>query len=265
MQTHQIGGGVNNTNGSTSYANNFVYTDGCPMPTGNLSASGTRPIFINGIGIDYAQGASGIQGQMIYQGVLFAGATSFANSGGTSQLRCAYSGGTLSFGRNTANGLSTYDAADGFGWQGGLCGFIYWATVPTPVRNIAASMLSPTSIRLTFANVLSDGGMGLSGFTVYRSINGGAWTQPFSTTVGEHNITGLVPGNRYAFLVTANNAVGPSDNAVSNTVTLPAPAGWRFNGTTFVRTTAQRRRTATGWVDISQARRFNGTSWVNLT
>jgi hypothetical protein len=262
-----MGGPVNNTSGYSSYSNNFFYTDGYGMPTGNFDFNGNKTIQINGIGIDYAAGGSGMRGEMVYQGVHFgAGPVNFSASGGTAQLRLAWNSGTTYFGRNTGNGLVTRDAADGQVYGGGLCGFIYWGTAPTQVPSTSAVMVSPTSIRVDFAGPASDGGFNMAAFYIHGRRNGGAWSHLASVGNSGWVHGGLTPGDRWDYRVLAvNTFTAALPGPVSNAITLPSPAGSRYTGSAFVRTTQQRRRTATGWVDITQARRFNGTAWVNLT
>jgi predicted phage tail protein len=90
--------------------------------------------------------------------------------------------------------------------------------LPTPAApaNLTATILSATQIRLNWA----DNSNNETGFAVWRSTNGGAFTQ--IATVGANVVTftngGRAAGNTYAYYVTAVNAAGPS--APSNTVTV---------------------------------------------
>lgn len=89
------------------------------------------------------------------------------------------------------------------------------AVAPGPVTSLVASQATPTSVRLDWGPVISDGGSPVTGYAVAWS--GGALSTPGT----EVDVTGLVPATTYTFAVTAINAAG-SSTATTVAATTPA-------------------------------------------
>lgn len=213
-----FGSGVNNTSGNTSYSYNHVYSDyGAGFPGGNTGIDGNRRVKVYSVGADYATGASGIHFKISKGGTPTQGGYTYVNPGGEFRFEIHYATGRLYFGRNTGNGVSTRDAADGYTWGGGLCGHFYWATVPSgpginPVR-------TGNKVDVYVSASGDDGGEGISQYFVEYQKDGGAWTG--QRTGGSTTYTNLASGT-YRFRTWARNDVGDSQQIYSGNVFVPA-------------------------------------------
>lgn len=82
---------------------------------------------------------------------------------------------------------------------------------PTPVQVVTSDS---TSITLQMGTCEENGGSPLLTYTLYRD-NGSlqsAFTDIYSGLFqGQHQVTGLTPGLKYHFKITATNAIGESD------------------------------------------------------
>lgn len=202
-QTHAWGGDPDRTSGYTSSSNNFVYTDGIGMPTGNTNIDGNQPIRIYGVSSDYASG-TGVYTAINYQGVQTGGNYTFGSSGGTFRHMIGHSSGRLYFGRNTAAGGTTSDSVGG-SWAGMLCGSLTWATVasaPTGINPVR----SGRNVTVYIAGSASDGGASVTSYHVQYSADGAAWTGAQDASGGSTTFS-LQAAKTYRFRVYANNEV----------------------------------------------------------
>jgi subtilisin family serine protease len=95
-------------------------------------------------------------------------------------------------------------------------------TVPSAVRS-ASGFVSGTNAYLSWAVPLNYGGLSITGYQVFRSVdNGATWVNVANTSasIRTSTVTGLVGGVTTMFRVTATNAIGAS--APSNVVSLTA-------------------------------------------
>jgi len=96
--------------------------------------------------------------------------------------------------------------------------------LPTPPSGLAAAPLSGSQISLTWTNTSPN----TTGYCVYRSTDGAAFTQVGSATGASCTATGLTPGTVYYFQVTAKNTSG-SESGYSTRVTQMAPIAGDIN------------------------------------
>ena len=150
-------------------------------------------------------------------------------------------------------------------------------TVPTAPRSPAAVPLNePGKIRLTWALPTFDGGSAITGYVIQRSADGvSGWkavTVGVSVTV--YTVTGLTPGARYYFRVSARNDVGGGAssgvvNAVARGVS-SAPrsltaAPTMVSGQIRVSWTAPLTNGGSAVTDYAIQRSPNGTTWATVT
>lgn len=262
--TLNFGGSVNNTSGNTSYPNNYVYTDGFAFPTGNPDLNGNYVVELNSVSAAYATGASGIIARILRNGVESSGGGTRYAGGGVFRFLIRYTSGTLFFGRNTALGSVTRDAADGGSWNGPLVGSLTWSTSATAPRDLSVTR-SGRDLRVRYIAPSSNGGATVTSYGLQYSTNGGSsWSSAVSDLNGDYTFTNMVPGRSYIIRVYAINAVGAGRAAVSGSVFVPA-GGKRHTGSGWVNTTIARRHTGSGWTDLTIAKRHNGSTWVDLS
>ena len=150
-------------------------------------------------------------------------------------------------------------------------------TVPTAPRSPTAVPLNePGKIRLTWALPTFDGGSAITGYVIQRSADGvSGWkavTVGVSVTV--YTVTGLTPGARYYFRVSARNDVGGGAssgvvNAVARGVS-SAPrsltaAPTMVSGQIRVSWTAPLTNGGSAVTDYAIQRSPNGTTWTSIT
>ncbi|WNG43464.1 MBL fold metallo-hydrolase [Archangium minus] len=92
---------------------------------------------------------------------------------------------------------------------------------PSAPGALVASAVSSTEIDLSW-NASTDN-VKVTGYRVYRSINGGTFTSAGTTSTPGFADLGLTPGTTYAYLVTAVDAAGNESTASSASTRTPAP------------------------------------------
>jgi len=261
--TFAYGGDPNNTNYRTSYSGNFLYTNWGGFPSGNGSSDGGAPVKIYSVGTDWSTGAT--YHAIVYAGVWTAGGTTFGSGGGGFQHRVGHDSGTLGAGRNTGNGGTMTDSADGDTVTGGICGWMTWATVSFAPAMVAATPGStPGSITVTFTGNANNGGVGMDGWQLQYATNSGFSGATTIASSGTSNLV-LANGTTYWFRSRGHNDVGWSawSGAIAGT-TRPA-GGKRYTGSAFTDITAGRRWTGSSWVDLTTRKRWTGSAWVDIT
>jgi hypothetical protein len=207
-----------------------------------------------------ASGASGIVPRILYQGVRTSGVSTFGSSGGTFQFEIAYSSGTLNFGRNTGNGLTTYDNADGSAFSaGGAPGSLTWATVPSSPGSISASAVG-RNVTVNYTGPASNGGATITNYQVQYSKDGGAWTGTTNDVNGNLTFVNLAPGS-YRFRVYAQNEVGSSAAIATGTVKVYSGM-YVWNGTAYVPALGVYNWNGTAFVLSQGVYNWNGTAFV---
>lgn len=225
--TLNFGGTVNNTNGTTSYPNSYVFTSGFAFPNGNVDLGGVRRVFVNTLSAAYATGAAGINYRFrINNSIVAAGQMVSGAYNDTFEFRIGYSSGTLRFGRDDDAGGSVVDAGDGSTWAGKLVGTMTWSTVGTAPGSITLDP-SGTSVKVSWTSSSSNGGSTATGYSVQYSKNGGAWTgtQNLGTDARSFTYTGLESGASYKFRVYLRNGVGNSAARTSGSTSIATTPG----------------------------------------
>lgn len=198
------GGGVDNTSGHSSWHAPIV-TYGYGFPAGNPDSTGARPVRVDGVNITYVSGATGVVGYVGFAGAVFTTGAIVSSAGGVCELRLHYSGGTVYFGRNTANGLGTVDTGDGSSWVGGLVGGLYWSTAPVAPTMVSAVPGPGGTVTVTFAGH-SDGGAPITGWVLQYDDNAG-FTSPSEVASTGSTVLTLTPGKKYWFRAAGRNGV----------------------------------------------------------
>lgn len=199
-----FGGPVNNTNYRTSYTNNFLYTDGYGMPTGNLDSTGNRPIAVYGVGVDWHTGAT--YAAINYQGSGNVGSGIWSSSGGGFRMVVGHGAGTLGVGRNTNNGLRMIDSADNDNVQGGIVGSLQWGTAPAAPSMISAVSGPGGSVRVQFSGSGDTGGMPITGWVLAYADNPSFNNPSIIGSTGTSDLV-LTPGVTYWFKAAGQNDV----------------------------------------------------------
>lgn len=258
--TLAFGGDPNNTNGWIS--SGYIYTPGLGFPNGYASSnlSGT-PVKLYGVGLDYLTNGYA----RIYHGnsgTYQTGGGVLLSGGGSFSIEAVRTGGTMYFGRNTGNGMTTFHNEGGT-WTGGICGWITWASVSLPPTMLDATRLSNGQVRVRFNGSGNTGGMPMTGWQLQYATNPSFSGATTVASTGTSDLT-LAPGYTYYFRSRGLNDVGWS--AWSGTLSYYLNAGGRrYNGTSWVNNSIARRYDGTNWVNLVTAKRYNGSQWVNLT
>ena len=85
--------------------------------------------------------------------------------------------------------------------------------VPSPPRNLTA-IAGNGSVALSWEPPADDGGMAVTNYTIYYGTNSGNYTMNMTVAnLTSYTITGLSNGQRYYFVVSANNGVGESEKS----------------------------------------------------
>ena len=95
------------------------------------------------------------------------------------------------------------------------------ATVPGPVRNLRATSLGNSSIRISWDAPTDDGNSDITGYRVRRKVLGGNYPNNYGLFIGTtHIIRNLDSGTTYTFEILAENAIGygePSEASATTT------------------------------------------------
>jgi hypothetical protein len=220
-------GGVDIT---TSYTDNFVYSDGISLPRGREMANGSRACYITHVrGYIAGRGASRNYRLRLgdnYTDTYSVGSAGSAVSTGWRQLQdpfkaeggstrfSEYFSGSSYFGRaNDGNGFDSYGAR--FGTLGG--GYLY-NQAPTAPNFVGVSDTGQSgTLRTDFRGSEDDGGTGISTYRLDWSPSStfSSNVDTMMTSSGQVNVTGLTPGTRYYFRAAARNAVTDAQNTTS--------------------------------------------------
>ena len=206
---HTWGGDPNNNSGYILSAGQFAYTDGITMPSGNLDSAGQHPILVESISSDYQSKG---RAEFSYRGYDGPGPYTFTESGGGFRHKAVNtSAGQMNFGRNTANGGTTFDSGGG-SWAGGLCGQLAWATVPQAPTLFSVTPQPGGVARVQFgAN--HDGYAPVTGYLIRVATNA-QFTDyaDYPVDAGSNGIVliPLQPGKTYWFSVSTRNTVSDS-------------------------------------------------------
>jgi hypothetical protein len=154
----------------------------------------------------------------------------------------------------------------GWGPFADIGGTVTIPTVPSAPASVTINSQAGLSLSVTVGASASNGGEGISSYTLQFTSNGGTtWTTHGTVTAGSATtVSGLTPGLTYQFRAFSTNAIGDSATTASANWLLVV-GGKRWDGTAWRTNTVARRWDGTAWRDLSVARRWNGSSWVNLT
>lgn len=180
--------------------------------------------------------------------------------------------GQAYFARSSTSGpIGSYGE---FGTFTGSIGMYYrYVQVPSnPTITSVTPTEDGTAATLIFSGPADNGGSGVTGYRVQRATNA-AFTQNVATinnSSGTAVLTGLTPGTRYYYRVTASNYASDASGRLGGTWSavvavdqpVPSGAGKRFNGTTF-EDADWRRYNGTTWDELS-LRRNDGTTWQEV-
>jgi hypothetical protein len=106
-------------------------------------------------------------------------------------------------------------------------------TVPSAPTSVVATATGKRNATVSFAAPASNGGSAVTSYTA-TSTPGGLTQTLAQATGGSFNFDGLQPSTAYTFAVTANNAIGTSAAATSNSVSTAALAVASLSELTFV-------------------------------
>lgn len=259
--TYAYGGDPNNTNYRTYYSNNFLYSTYGGFPAGNASSTGGNPVKIYGVGTDWSIGAT--YHVVNFAGVDLGGGSVISSGGGNFQHRVGHGSGELGAGRNTGNGATMTDSADGDTVTGGICGWFDWATVALAPTMIGASRNANGTVRVQFSGSGNTGGVGMTGWQLQYATNSSFSGATTIASSGTSDLS-LAPGYTYWFRSRGSNDVGWSawSGAISYFL---AAGGKRYDGTTFQNTATARRFDGSNFINLATAKRFDGSTWVNLS
>lgn len=90
-------------------------------------------------------------------------------------------------------------------------------TVPSAVRNVDAVAQTDGSVNVLFSEPTYNGNTQITSYTITATAPGQTTVTTNVPTTGTHNVTGLTPGVEWTFAVVANNAVGSSVPAPTDT------------------------------------------------
>lgn len=211
--TYAFGGDPNNTNGYTDYSNNYFYSDyGSGWPSGNASSDGGAPVKLYSSGVDWSSGAT-------WTDIVHLGGSSF-------RVRVGHGGGRLQVGRNTGNGSSMIDSADGQALTGGICGWFTWATVALAPSMLDATKLADGRMRVRFSGNGNTGGASMDGWQLQYAKNAAFTSGVVTVSSSGTSDLSLTPGTQYWFRSRGHNDVGWSawSGSISATTATAASA-----------------------------------------
>jgi hypothetical protein len=106
-------------------------------------------------------------------------------------------------------------------------------TVPSAPTSVVATATGKRNATVSFAAPASNGGSAVTSYTA-TSTPGGLTQTLAQATGGSFNFDGLQPSTAYTFAVTANNAIGTSAAATSNSVSTAALAVASLSALSFI-------------------------------
>ena len=171
----------------------------------------TLPSSVTSIGSYAFYGASSLTSLTLPNSLtsLGLGAFSFTNSSSLSSFQyCGSSLATTAF-SNAGLGSKT------------ITGCAPVVTVPSTPTSVVATATGKRNTTVSFAAPASNGGSAVTSYTA-TSTPGGLTQTLAQATGGSFNFDGLQPSTAYTFAVTANNAIGTSAAATSNSVSTAA-------------------------------------------
>lgn len=126
---------------------------------------------------------------------------------------------------------------------------------PSAPQSFTAITTSASQINLSWSAPASDGGSGVTGYTLVRN---GVTTLLSNANQTSYNDTDLIPNTSYSYTVAAVNAAGTGSSSYASATTL-AGLGRIWDGTSFV-SVVPKVWDGSSWVN-SQARIWDGTEW----
>jgi hypothetical protein len=202
---YPFGGAVNNTSGFFGFPGYFVYADSYAMPTGNVDSRGLYPIWIHEVAAGYISGNG--TAAIDYRGVVTGGNYLFSSSGGTFRFMIIVNAGSINFGRNTANGLTTRNNNNGTTWGGGITGAFNWSTAPAAPTMIAATPGPGGQMTVTFSGSGDTGGQPITGWVLQYATNAAFTTGVVTVASSGTSVLSLTPGVQYWFRAAGRNVV----------------------------------------------------------
>jgi hypothetical protein len=193
----------------------FAFSDATSLTTLKI------PNNVTTIG-DYAfSGSSSLTSLTIPNSVTSIGADSFTGTSSLSSFQYCGSSLTTTALSNAGLGSKT------------ITGCAPVVTVPSAPTSVVATATGKRNATVSFAAPASNGGSAVTSYTA-TSTPGGLTQTLAQATGGSFNFDGLQPSTAYTFAVTANNAIGTSAAATSNSVSTAALAVASLSALSFI-------------------------------
>jgi hypothetical protein len=181
----------------------------------------TIPTSVTSISSYAFYGASSLTSLTIPSSVTSIGAFSFTGTSSLSSYQYCGSSLTTTALSNAGLGSKT------------ITGCAPVVTVPSAPTSVVATATGKRSATVSFAAPASNGGSAVTSYTA-TSTPGGLTQTLAQATGGSFNFDGLQPSTAYTFAVTANNAIGTSAAATSNSVSTAALAVASLSALSFI-------------------------------
>ncbi len=140
-------------------------------------------------------------------------------------------------------------------------------TAPIAPTNVAATTQSSTSILITWA----DNSSNETGFTIYRSVAGGAFTALTTKPSGTNSYTdtNLTPSTQYTYKIDSYNGIGKSAQISTSTVTTSPPPSTSSSSSSGGSTSSSSSSSSSGGSTVTSIEKglwvWRKTNWVNDT